>query len=89
MSDLEYLLFTNEKSCQPCIRLKEYLTANHPTFTYEKVNPFEDERALTYQVRSTPTLVTLKDGVIVDKVVGYNNGTKDSIEAIVFKQLKM
>ena len=88
--NLEYLLFSNDKTCQPCIRLKEHLKTNYPDFKYETVNPFEDERAIKYRVRSTPTLITLKDGEVVDCVIGFTTQeSKLDIEKLVFKQLKV
>ena len=86
---MNVLLFSNSKNCIPCKSLKTYLATNHPDFQYTEVDVFEDmDKAMEYKVRSSPTIILLKDGVVVDTVVGYNNNTKDHIEKIIFSVMK-
>ena len=86
---MNVLLFSNSKNYLPCKSLKAYLAANHPDFQYTEVDVFEDmDKAMEYKVRSSPTIILLKDGVVVDTVVGYNNNTKDHIEKIIFSVMK-
>ena len=62
---------------------------NHPDFQYTEVDVFEDmDKAMEYKVRSAPTMILLKDDVVVDTVVGYNNKTKEHIEKIIFSVMK-
>lgn len=86
---LTFLLFTG-RTCKPCDNLKKDLSDKHPDFKYETVDAFEDERAIEYRIRSTPTLISIDgNGKVVDQVVGYSKQEdKEKIEALVFKQLK-
>lgn len=43
---------------------------------------------MEYKVKSAPTMILLKDDVVVDTVIGYNNNTKEHIEKIVFSVMK-
>ena len=62
---------------------------NHPDFQYAEVDVFEDiDKAMEYRVKSAPTMILLKDDVVVDTVVGYNNSTKEHIEKIIFSVMK-
>lgn len=86
---LNVLLFSNSKNCIPCKSLKAYLATNHPDFQYTEVDVFEDmDKAMEYKVKSAPTMILLKDDVVVDTVVGYNNNTKEHIEKIIFSVMK-
>lgn len=86
---MKVLLFSNSKNCIPCKSLKAYLAMNHPDFQYTEVDVFEDmDKAMEYKVRSAPTMILLKDDVVVDTVVGYNNKTKEHIEKIIFSVMK-
>lgn len=86
---MNVLLFSNPSSCLPCKSLKAYLATNHPDFQYTEVDVFQDmDKAMEYKVRSAPTMILLKDDVVVDTVVGYNNKTKEHIEKIIFSVMK-
>ena len=86
---LNVLLFSNSKNCIPCKSLKAYLVTNHPDFQYTEVDVFEDmDKAMEYRVKSAPTMILLKDDVVVDTVIGYNNNTKEHIEKIIFSVMK-
>lgn len=86
---MNVLLFSNSKGCFPCKSLKAYLAMNHTDFRYTEVDVFEDmDRAMKYKVRSAPTMILLKDDVVVDTVIGYNNNTKEHIEKIIFSVMK-
>lgn len=86
---MNVLLFSNSKNCIPCKSLKAYLAMNHPDFQYAEVDVFKDmDKAMEYKVRSAPTIILLKDDVVVDTVVGYNNNTKEHIEKIIFSVMK-
>lgn len=86
---MNVLLFSNSKNCIPCKSLKDYLATNHPDFQYTEVDVFEDmDKAMEYKVRSAPTMILLKDDVVVDTVIGYNNNTKEHIEKIIFSVMK-
>lgn len=88
MSNLDYILFSG-KHCKPCDNLKQFLKEVHPTFQYELVDAFEDDRAMEYRIRATPTFITLDNGKVVDQITGYKSSEdKDNIEKLVFKQLK-
>lgn len=86
---MNVLLFSNSKNCLPCKSLKSYLAMNHPDFQYTEVDVFEDmDKAMEYKVRSAPTMILLKDDVVVDIVVGYNSNTKEHIEKVIFSVMK-
>ena len=52
---------------------------NNETVTIGKVNVDENNTsAAKYGVRSIPTVIFLKDGVVVDKMVGLN--TKEALQ---------
>ena len=86
---MNVLLFSNSKGCIPCKSLKAYLATNHPDFQYTEVDVFEDmDKAMEYKVKSAPTMILLKDDVVVDTVIGYNNNTKEHIEKIIFSVMK-
>ena len=86
---MNVLLFSNSKNCIPCKSLKAYLATNHPDFKYTEVDVFEDmDKAMEYKVKSAPTMILLKDDVVVDTVIGYNNNTKEHIEKIIFSVMK-
>lgn len=86
---MNVLLFSNSKNCIPCKSLKAYLATNHPDFPYTEVDVFEDmDKAMEYRVKSAPTMILLKDDVVVDTVVGYNNNTKEHIEKVIFSVMK-
>lgn len=86
---MEVLLFSNSKGCVPCKNLKSYLKESHPNFTYKEVDVFEDmDLAMEYKVRSAPTMLLIKDGRVIDTVVGYNPQVKEHIEKIIFSITK-
>ena len=86
---MNVLLFTNKATCQPCKSLKEYLAEHHSDFQYTEVDVFQDmDKAMEYKVKSAPTMILLKDDVVVDTVIGYNNNTKEHIEKIIFSVMK-
>ena len=63
--------------CQPCKRIGTELTsmsrAFGPSVTFAKVNIDEQmDIAETYQVHSLPTLLVIRDGRTVGKVIGAN-----------------
>lgn len=86
---MKFILFSS-KTCKPCTNMKDYLSKNYETFQYETVDAFEDERAITYRIRSTPTLISIdEDGRLIDQVIGFSKQEdKEKVEALVFKQLK-
>lgn len=86
---MNVLLFTNKFNCQPCKSLKAYLAEHHSDFQYTEVDVFQDiDKAIEYKVKSAPTMILLKDDVVIDTVVGYNNNTKEHIEKIIFSVMK-
>jgi len=66
--------------CGPCRALAPILTEIKSQFTnvsfteYDVDDNFEE--ATKYGIRSVPTVVVLKDGVEVDRVIGLSNKTK-------------
>ena len=86
---MNVLIFSNSKGCLPCKSLKAYLSTNHPDFQYTEVDVFEDmDKAMEYKIKSAPTIILLKDNVVVDTLIGYNNNTKEHIEKIIFSVMK-
>lgn len=56
-------------NCLPCVALKKELESIN---NVEYVNVREDfEKALEYNVRKAPTVVILKDGVEINRFVGF------------------
>lgn len=70
--------------CGPCRMLGPIIDSlsmdkNNETVTIGKVNVDENNTsAAKYGVRSIPTVIFLKDGVVVDKMVGLN--TKEALQ---------
>jgi thioredoxin 1 len=75
--------------CAPCKALypilKE-LSEKHKEITFLKVDiSTQLEMAKKYQVMNVPCLVAFKDGVEVDRMVGF--GSRSSVESLVLKFL--
>ena len=70
--------------CGPCRMLGPIIDSlsvdkNNETVTIGKVNVDENNAsAAKYGVRSIPTVIFLKDGVVVDKMIGLN--TKEALQ---------
>jgi thioredoxin 1 len=66
--------------CGPCRALAPILNElkaqfkNVPVVEYDVDNDFEE--ATKYGIRSVPTVVVIKDGVEVDRVIGLSNKAK-------------
>lgn len=62
--------------CGPCKALAKFFAsteANYPTFKFVKINTDENSDLTSeYSVKSLPTVLVLKDGVEVDRVVGFS-----------------
>jgi thioredoxin 1 len=61
--------------CNPCKMLTPIMEeiSNEATFGVGKVNVDENkDLAVKYGVKSIPTVLILKDGKVVDKVIGLN-----------------
>ena len=68
--------------CQMLTPIMEELAAEHPEYKICKVNVDEEmELAAQFQVMSIPTLVVLKKGQVVNRVVGAR--PKDAILSLL------
>lgn len=64
------LFFSKGETCEPCKEVQEYLD-NRGIRGYVKINPFEEiDLSIQYEVKVTPCLVLLEDGVEIKRVVG-------------------
>lgn len=75
--------------CGPCkmeADVLEKLSKKELKYEIGKINVDEEtDLAIKYEVQSIPTLIVLKDGVLVDKKIGYLE--MDAIEDLMSKYL--
>ena len=66
--------------CRPCVQLAptiDEIKEEHDEVEVIKINVLENmDEAVKYQVRSLPTLVFLKDGIVVDTLIGSHSKTE-------------
>ena len=70
---MELLVFTAEW-CGPCKKMKPIIDnlANKFGITVEKLDVENSDEAVEfYSIKSIPTIVVVKDGVILEKISGY------------------
>lgn len=62
--------------CGPCKALSKFFESaetNYPTFKFVKINTDENvDLTSEYSVKSLPTVLVLKEGAEVDRVVGFS-----------------
>jgi len=65
--------------CGPCKMISpimEELSTDNPTTTIGKINVDENPTAVSsYGIRGIPAILFIKDGVVVDKIVGMTEKT--------------
>ncbi|MEG2898257.1 MAG: thioredoxin family protein [Eubacterium sp.] len=84
-SDAILMKFENPQ-CHPCKIVEAYLQelAKKYSFTVIKVNTYTDEGvklAQKHNVMTTPTVIFIKDGVVMHQLVGL--APKESYEALI------
>jgi len=69
--------------CGPCKAMATYLDkieTNHSNIKFAKIDTDECEEVNSvYQVRALPTVVLFKDGVEVDRIVGFTTKAVDEL----------
>lgn len=72
------LLKFEKEGCIPCENVSNYLESKN--IVYEKINAFDNpELSIEFKIRTVPTLVLLKDGNEVKRVVGYDEEKIDEL----------
>lgn len=64
----EILIFTSAE-CVPCKQLKAHL--DNQSIDKDKIKFADVEQAEGYSVRSVPTILFIDNGIVLDKLVGY------------------
>lgn len=66
------ILFFGSKNCAPCVELKRNFDAKDIKYQYIDV---EENNVLVrkYDIQSIPTILFLRDGVVVDSYIGNGN----------------